>query len=253
VARCRRKSSMSPRKARHNRFLTIGRAVLLIAILASVGLMSAYLGIRMAVRGTEVQVPSLVNASVDEANKILEASSLKLEVVGQRYDPAVPAGAIISQHPGPAVRMKVNREVQAIVSLGKPVNPIPDLRGSTIREARLMIMQAGYEVGKISTVAVDRSSGEILQQYPAPGAREISSSRIDILLGGQSPVRYVMPDLLGEHISRAVPTLNSSGFQVGRIEYRSYQNVARGTVVKQFPEPGYPIRQGDSVNLEVSR
>jgi eukaryotic-like serine/threonine-protein kinase len=244
---------MSPRKSRQHRFLTIGKAVLLIAILTSVGLMSAFIGMRMAVRGTEVQVPSLVDRTVEEARNTLEATDLKLELVGQRYDPSVPAGSVISQYPGPAVRMKVGREVQVIASLGKPVNPIPDLRGTTMREARLMIMQAGYEVGKISTVALDGNSGEILQQYPAPGVREISSSRIDILLGGQSPVRYVMPDLVGEHVSRAVARLNVDGFKVGRIEYRSYLDGSRGTVVKQYPEPGYPIRQGDSVNLEVAR
>jgi eukaryotic-like serine/threonine-protein kinase len=245
---------MSPRKkTRQNRLITIGKAVLLVAILASIGLMTAYVGMRMAVRGTEVQVPALVNRSVDDAMKDLEAAALKLEVVGQRYDPSVPAGAVISQYPGPAMRMKVNREVQVIVSMGKPVNPIPDLRGSTMREARLMIMQAGYEVGKISTVALERNSGEIIQQYPAPGARDISTSRVDILLGGQSPVRYVMPDLVGEHVSRVVSRLNDDGFKVGRIEYRTYQNAARGTVVKQYPEPGYPVRQGDSVNLEVAR
>ena len=54
------------------------------------GLSSAYLGMRLAVRGTEVEVPSITGKPVGEATEILERVHLKREVMGERFDPEIP-------------------------------------------------------------------------------------------------------------------------------------------------------------------
>jgi beta-lactam-binding protein with PASTA domain len=44
---------------------------------------------------------------------------------------------------------------------------------------------------------------------------------------------------------------NENGFET-EIQYREHSEVRKGTVVRQFPEPGYILRDGDSVHLEVA-
>ncbi len=242
-----------PNKQLQRRFLDIGKAVLLVGILVLVGLFSAYLGIRIAVRGNEVQVPSLLKAQVESARQQLKKRRLDLDVIGQRYDPEVPKGAVIVQDPGPGGTITARRSVQVIVSLGKSVNPIPDLIGSTMREARLLVTQAGYELGNVSTVSLPGREDQIIQQYPAALSKEISNPKIDILLSMPSSRHYIMPDFLGQNLNRVMAAFNTSGIKLGKIEYRRVPGTVRGAVVKQFPEPGYMLSEDASVNLEVAR
>ncbi len=48
----------------HEQVLIVGKLTVLVGVLIAVGLSSAYLGMRLAVRGTEVEVPSIVGKPV---------------------------------------------------------------------------------------------------------------------------------------------------------------------------------------------
>ncbi len=62
-----------------------------------------------------------------------------------------------------------------------------------------------------------------------------------------------MPDVTGQNITGVLAFFEKNGLKVKPPEYRSYQNVEKGTVVKQYPEPGYPVSEGDPISLEVAR
>src|SRR5690606_36562600 len=96
---------------------------------------------RLAVKGTLVEVPSLIGMSRSDAESVLSQAGLTLVVSGERYDSQVPRGAIISQVPGAGVDLKTGGDVRVIVSLGRRINPIPDLRDTPVRAARMMAEQ----------------------------------------------------------------------------------------------------------------
>lgn len=241
-------------KRLQSKFLTIGKFLLLIGILMVVGLLSAFVGMRIAVRGTEVEVPGILGRPAEEAKAILAKAALKLAISGRRYDAQVPEGAVISQHPAPGGRIKVNREVQVILSLGERRNPVPRLRGASLRAAQSMILQSGYELGNVSEVTLRGApKDEVIEQFPAPDRREIVNPRIDILVNRETVVGYVMPDVTGQDLNQVVSLFEKHGLKVGRIQYRPYPNVSKATVIKQFPEPGYLLTSKDSINLEVAR
>ncbi|MBI4446942.1 MAG: PASTA domain-containing protein [Acidobacteria bacterium] len=235
------------------KFLTLGKFLLLTGILVAVALLSAFVAMRMAVRGTEVKVPSVLEKPVEEARNVLKKSGLGLEVTVERYDDKIPQGAIVTQHPGAGVHMKANRKVQVIMSLGRRQNPVPELRGSSLRAARLMVMQYGYEVGSIAEMQFEKPAGEVIQQFPLPDSKSPASRKIDILVARNPTVQYVMPELVGQDLNRVLPFLQQKGLKVGKIQYRAYQNIAKGTVVRQFPEPGHPLEEKKEINLEVAR
>jgi beta-lactam-binding protein with PASTA domain len=236
-----------------SRFLTLGKALLLIAILVTVGMLSAIVGVRLAVRGDEVQVPALSGKTVEEAKKELSQSDLSLEVSGERYD-SLPAGKVVSQLPPAGVKTKQKRPVQVIVSLGSRRNPVPNLEGASVRSAKLMLTQAGYEMGSVSAVGLpDVDREQIEEQYPTPQSTEIVNTKIDVLLSRPESPRWIMPDLLGQNVAVAMAFLEKHGLTVRPPVYRAYQNADRGAVVRQYPEPGYMVRAGDPISLEVAR
>ena len=238
----------------HEQILIVGQLTVLVGVLIAVGLSSAYLGMRLAVRGTEVEVPSIAGKPVGEATEILERVHLKREVMGERFDPEIPRGVVISQHPQPGRTMKEERKVQIILSLGMKTHPVPDLRGSPLRVARLMASDAGFELGNISEISMSEiPKGQIVQQFPPPDSKDLLSPEIDVLVSGGFLERYVMPDVTGQSLNSVVLYFEKNAFKLGNIRYGDYPDAARGAVVKQFPEPGYLLTEQETINLEVAR
>ena len=238
----------------HEQILIVGQLTVLVGVLIAVGLSSAYLGMRLAVRGTEVEVPSIAGKPVGEATEILERVHLKRKVMGERFDPEIPRGVVISQHPQPGRTIKAERTVQIILSLGTKTHPVPDLRGSPLRVARLMASDAGFELGNISEISMSEiPKGQIVQQFPPPDSKDLLSPEIDVLVSGGFLERYVMPDVTGQSLNSVVLYFEKNAFKLGNIRYGDYPDAARGAVVKQFPEPGYLLTEQETINLEVAR
>ena len=238
----------------HEKLLRLGWFILLVGSVVVVGLSSAYLGMRFAVRGTEVEVPSIVGQSVEEAKVSLSNQDLKVDVIGRRFDDDFPDGSVISQHPRPGGRMKIRRAVRVIVSLGEKRDAIPELLGSTLGVARLLVAEAGYELGRISWLSIPEiRKEEIIRQYPLANSERIMSPKIDVLVSSGDSTRYVMPDVTGWGLNQVLLLFEGNGVKVGRIQYGSYPNTRKGIIVKQFPEPGYILVEKKAVNLEVSR
>ncbi len=238
----------------HEQVLIVGQLTVLVGVLIAVGLSSAYLGMRLAVRGTEVEVPSIAGKPVGEATEILERVHLKREVMGERFDPQIPRGVVISQRPQPGRSIKAERNVQIILSLGTKTNPVPDLRGSPLRVARLLVSDAGFELGKISEMSMSEiPKGQIVQQFPPPNSKDLLSPEIDVLVSGGFLERYVMPDVTGQSLNAVLLYFEKNDFKLGNIQYGDYPDAARGAVVKQFPEPGYILIEQETINLEVAR
>jgi serine/threonine-protein kinase len=237
------------------RFLTLGKIVLLSGILVTLFLLGAIIGMRYAVQGRVLETPALVGMSLADAEQLFAQTELNLAVIGRRYDSETPEGAIVSQVPGPGVGIKAGREVRVIVSLGRKANPVPDLRGASLRAARLLAEQNGYEVGRVSEVSYSDNieDEQIIAQYPPPLSERNVGDLIDVLVHKEAHQAYIMPDMVGWNLNRVLAFLEDSGFEVDRIQYRRHAGAARGAVVRQFPEPGYLLRDDDAINLEVAR
>ncbi|MCH7802459.1 MAG: PASTA domain-containing protein [Acidobacteria bacterium] len=252
--RTKREARMPPGRTIHEQILMVGQLTVLVGVLIAVGLSSAYLGMRLAVRGTDVEVPSIAGKPMGEATEILERVHLKREVMGERFDPEIPRGVVISQHPQPGRTMKAERKVQIILSLGTKTHPVPDLRGSPLRVARLMAADAGFELGNISEISMSEiPKGQIVQQFPPPDSKDLLSPEIDVLVSGGFLERYVMPDVTGQTLNAVLLYFEKNDFKLGNLRYGDYPDAARGAVVKQFPEPGYILTEQDAINLEVAR
>lgn len=236
------------------RFLGFGKLILLAGTLIAAFLFSAILGMKLAVRGTVVQVPSLFEMAQEEARSLLEESNLKMKVIGKRYDDTVPEGAVISQLPGHGSSIKAGGEVQVAVSLGRRSLPVPDLIHTNVRLARLMAEQNGFELGNISEIDLGLSEEEkIIAQVPPPGTAKNVGRLIDVLVQQGKTFRYIMPDLRGENLNRVLQFFKENQLEVGRIQYRDHPSYPRGSVIRQYPEPGYQLTQRDTINLEVAR
>jgi len=224
-----------------------------LALLATAAL-CGYFSMKSAVRGGEVLVPTLEGKSLPEAVQALREAGLSLEKSGERSDEHLGAGKVLVQDPPGGVKLKRNRRVKVIVSLGMEVLQVPPMVGEPVRRAQIIIQQSGLQVGEISYAFHDQMGGDrILAQEPPPGSQRMRKGRVDLLISkGARQKVYVMPLVEGEDLAAVTRVFQEAGFRVGNVRRESAPGVRSGIVVRQYPPSGYPLRGGDPISLVVS-
>ncbi|MEE8584307.1 MAG: PASTA domain-containing protein [Acidobacteriota bacterium] len=244
-------------------FLRVAKFALLIGILVAVGLFSALVGMRIAVQGTEISAPEILGKSQQEAESLLKASNLGMEVLATRYDSEVPERAVVSQSPAAGGRIKAGRNVRVVVSLGARQHPVPSLVGGSLRVARAKLLQSEYHLGSVSEILLPHPAGEsgrenevspasVLQQYPSAGIQESGGARVDLLVARRAPAGYLMPDVVGSTLNQVYALFEGRGFRVGTIRYRKGTGKPKWTVLRQFPEAGSKLEEKDEIHVEVA-
>ena len=235
------------------RVWSAGKLLLLIGALLLTYVVSAAIGMRVALKTREVEVPQLAGKSVNEATAMLTETGLNLKVEeGRRLDAKVPAGRIVTQDPAAGVRTRRERSVKVWVSGGPRSMTIPALSGESERTAQLRLQQEGLALSSIAEIrSADYPAGTVVAQFPAP---RTSAAEVALLVNrGERGARYVMPDLIGVDGSRAAELLRARGFRATVVGDHPYPGVAPGIVLRQNPQAGFQIAPGEPISLEVSR
>jgi serine/threonine-protein kinase len=235
------------------RVWSAGKLLVLVGALILTYMLSAVIGMRVALKTREVQVPPLTGKTVNEATGLLTEAGLNLKVEeGRRLDPKVPAGQIVTQDPVAGVRTRRERSVKVWVSGGPRATTIPELSGESERTAQLRLQQEG--LGLASTAEIrssDYPAGTVVAQFPAA---RTNAAQVALLVNrGERGARYVMPDLIGVDGSRAAEVLRARGFRATVVGDHPYPGVAPGIVLRQSPQAGFQIAPGEPISLEVSR
>ena len=210
---------------------------------------------RLAIRGSEVTVPNLAGKTPQEATLQLSALELRLKVDGRRFDDQTPSGRIISQVPSLESRLKKNRTVRTIISLGAKRVQVPDLRGESLRVGQIVLLKRGLSLGMTATVNSERiEKDRIIAQDPASQAQLAASPIVNLLISsGKKNREYLMPDLAGQNIEEVSKVLQSSGINLGKLNYQATPGLTRGTILKQIPVAGQKLVEGSAIDLEISK
>ena len=231
----------------------LGKLLVLLGALAATFVLFFAVAMRVALRAREVEVPSVVGETVNDASRDLGDLGLALRLdPNQRPDDKVPAGRIMQQDPPAGVRARQQRTVRVWVSAGARTTTVPVLVGQTERTAQIRVQQDGLEIGSISEFrSPDYAADAVVSQDPPPASR---APRVALLLNrGEQATTYVMPDLIGTNGERAAEALRTRGFRVTIVGSQPYPGIPAGTVVRQQPAGGFQVGAGDAISLEVSR
>ncbi|MHA6532489.1 Stk1 family PASTA domain-containing Ser/Thr kinase [Paenibacillus sp. BAC0078] len=116
------------------------------------------------------KMPELSTKTYDDAVKELIAAGVEQGRISQdqRFSEDYPEGQVISSEPAAGSDYDPETAtIKLIVSQGKETTPIPDLVGSTQKEAQAKLEEAGLVLGEIkeeSSFTVDK--GKVMEQWP---------------------------------------------------------------------------------------
>jgi len=240
---------------RHGRISRWSSMVLMVAILMVASLVSALTAMRFAIRGREVEVPMLAGKTKDEAEQILRGRGLKLKVSSSRFSSTVAEGRVLEQIPPNGTRLKADRTVKVLLSLGAQRFAVPNLVGASLRAAQLTLAQRRFSLGNtLYTHTPDGDPSTVVYQSPKPGTQEGTDPSVNILISLGPPAQYfIMPDLIGKPAELVAAHARTEGFHLGKLNYRKYPGVEPGVVIQQKPQAGYRLTKSDVILLDVSQ
>jgi len=217
---------------------------LFFALFILLGLSFGFLTFKILSFSRTVEVPSLIDLTMLEANEALSRTGLYLKIEGEDFDPSIQTGRIIRQDVPPGNKVKEKRSIKVIVSKGPRISSFPQLVRQTLTDAESLLMQKGLSIGNVIYVHNDSvEKGKIIAQKPEP--QERLSGKITVLVSlGPHELIYFCPDFLNKSIENAQEIAEKMGLSV--------ESKGPGNIISaQNPKPGALIKNTDKLYLEL--
>ena len=108
---------------------------------------------------------------------------------------------VIRQSPAAGTKVERNQVVELVVSNGKPLRGLEDVRGYTVNDAQSTLQQAGFAVTLVRRYD-NTLANTVIDQTPKPGSKVQEDSRVTLVVSnGPEPV--TIPDFVGMTVDKA--------------------------------------------------
>jgi eukaryotic-like serine/threonine-protein kinase len=210
---------------------------------------------RFVHHGVEFQMPNIIGIPVMVAQKKIEAKGLQLTVAAEEFDPIHIKGAIISQIPESGSKVKRGMTVRVTISKGAASSTVPNLKGISLREAKILIENAGLQMGEIVWFADEGfPDGVVIESNPPAGAVTKFNSEIQLVVNQLETQPMVnVPSFVGLDLAEAKKKAEESNVLIGQINYKKDNRMLPETVLAQSIAPGSRVKKWAEVNLTVSQ
>lgn len=211
--------------------------------------------------GKQISVPDFTNMTVQSARAEAAASHIRVEVIDSVFIRRMGRGMVFSQNPHAGMKVKKGRLIRLIINANSPKKvQVPDLVGSSLRQAQAELQSKGLLLGQIKYVEDIATNNVLRQLYHGrdikSGTKVGSGSQIDLVVGLNSEDAItVIPDVSGMKYMRAVTAIHDNSLNVGDLHFdkgiKTYSDSLDAVVYKQVPEPSDSsiVRMGGAVSL----
>jgi eukaryotic-like serine/threonine-protein kinase len=222
--------------------------IVAIAILGVVGYL-IYNKVNTAIDSNQtVAVKNVVNVYYKDAETDLQAQGLQTQLTHASSSTIQPE-LVISQNPGPGVRVSKQTIVTLQVSTGIAKTKVPTLANLPLAQAQTELANANLKVATQNANSKSVQAGYVISSDPKAGA-EVPVDSIVTLTVSSGPKQVVVPSVVGEQYENAASAVKGAGFSVAKTD--SANAAPSGQVVSQSPGAGSEAAAGSTVSLTVS-
>lgn len=205
--------------------------------------------------GEVERVPSVVGLGFPEAQKRLEKLGFDVKKGEPRYDDRYPAGTVLRQLPYGGTMTKDGRRIYLTISRGSAMEPMLDLIGMPLREARIHLMRKGFDVGEVAYEYNDTIMRDLIYSQGIPpkvGARP--GARVDVMISRGPSTRFtMMPNLISLDVETARVRLQNAGLVLGIIRSKEDPTYITNTVIEQETPPYGKVAEGAAVDITIAK
>ena len=202
--------------------------------------------------GSRIVVPSVVGASVDEANAALTPLGLRSEIIEKRFDEEIVAGKILESDPSGGDKIDAGGSVKLIISKGQERYVIPVLTGLTPEAAiKSLTTQPLKSAGIVEEFNTTIPKGLVISTNPSNGQKVKRDTPVTILVS-KGVEEIALTTYVGQSGDQAQNELTEAGFNV-ESSFAYSETIAAGAVISQAPSGIVSAPKGSTITLVVSK
>ncbi|MGP1486851.1 MAG: Stk1 family PASTA domain-containing Ser/Thr kinase [Peptostreptococcus stomatis] len=186
----------TPRARRRLKILAV---ILIMILIGYAAFFMKYFGLGLFNKDNSenVTVPSVVNMTVEEAQKSLEGTGLKLVVKSEEYSNGVSKDRIITQTPSENTTLKKGDSVSVIVSKGNSKVPVPNVVGLKLSQAEKLLNDNKLVLGNVKYEYNDAEEGTVLSQSLVGGSSD-EGQKVSLVVSKGKKSRQERPSIIDD-------------------------------------------------------
>jgi serine/threonine-protein kinase len=222
---------------------------LIALLLLATGVGYALFGRPMPDLGANIAVADYSNMTDAQAQAAIVNAGLRVRTVKSSSD-TVATNHVIRQNPEPGVRVDRNALVELVISNGKPMVGLQDVRGFTATDAQRLLQVQGFAV-KIDRKFDNSAKDNVVDMQPKPGTQVRPNSHITLVVSnGPEPVE--VPNFVGMSVDNARAQATRLGIALDTSQSAAVNGVPADTIALQDLTPGAKIDKNTIVHATVS-
>ncbi|MDA3792828.1 MAG: PASTA domain-containing protein [Elusimicrobia bacterium] len=202
------------------------------------------------ITGRYYSIPDMTGLSRDNAEVLVRAGDLKLDIAEKVYSQEYEKGIVISQTPLKTKKSQLDL-VKIVVSKGTPVIYMPDLIGVDGVDAEAELKARSLNTIKTILKYSSKTENKVIQTRPEAGEGINYDTPIEITVS-KGPKMTTVPDIKVKSLSNAKSILNKNNLQLGHIKKETNIEQRFGVILRQFPPPGRKVEEGTSVTIVLN-
>lgn len=248
-----KKKKEKSEKSANNRMIRNIIISMLIVIIVFAGGTYAYLNWN----APEVQVPDLLDRTLEEAIDLAKENGLKIDEKKIKYELSdeFEEGKIMEQKPGANQYVKKNKKINLVISKGATEGDIEviSVLGEQYEDAAEKLEKLGLKVKKLEREDADAEIGEVVAQSPKKGVKVTENTVIELYVCTSHPEESheQVPGVIGMTKSQAENVLKKDGFALGNVK-KEASDKPEGEIIRQEPTAGSESPKGTYVNIVIS-
>jgi len=206
-------------------------------------------------KGEEFLIPVLEGKTLEEARSLAELRGFTLAVSDYVISTEFPAGQVTKQNPPNGARGKEGDTITVEVSSGSGYAIVPNMVGSTITEASLMLAEENLNMGSVGyDPTSDLPDGQIVRHVPEADSRVSEFESVDVWISGSETPQIEMPSVVGKDTSTALKMLQES--KISRVWIHIVEpgeGMTDETVQQQSPAANMSVSEGTVAEIWITR
>ncbi len=160
----------------------------------------------------------------------------------------VPPDRVIRQEPAAGTKVEKNQVIELVISNGKPLRGLDDVRGYSVNDAQRTLQQAGFAVNIVrrhdNTVA-----DNVIEQQPKPGTGVAEGSRVTLIVSS-GPQPIVVPNFVSLTVDAARAMAGRLGITLDTTQ--TIPGMPPETIASQSVPQGSKVDRNSIVRLVVN-
>ncbi len=207
----------------------------------------------------ETRVPSVVNQTLEAAEKRLYESKLLYTISGKEYSKDIPTDYILTQDVQAGSLVVFNTNINVVISGGVKMARMPSVTNIPIDEAVELLENAGLVVSQIKEYSVAIEEGYVISQDIAAD-EEIAEETVVTLVVSQGidpnaeikKTEITLTDFTGKTYEEVLTIAESNGFKLSVSSHEHSTEYAANEIISQSPSAGSTIMTDETVTVVVS-